>query len=787
MTRTTHRQNTRVIVMVHSHQKLVGNGVVDCSPDVTDLHTMKALKGSGGASFTLVPRQNYFNLIFPNDVVNIYIDPGDGERGFIRTFFGYVDRISRVESVGDQGQVTTDFHVTCTDFVKAIDKTDIYFNPAFAARKDLVGAFGQSQLGGGHALRTSGIVAHGTPAQFVENLLQLLLGFGEQWVMPASYNTTSSFLTTSRQKRQQRAKAMLPDDVKDQLRAAFDVEVESIGLDKDVEDMIVSKQIDVAKELGLAQGDGSVPTDLTGANPNTYTAQQAALSKLFSSKFQLQAYQTILRETQGSSPFSLLDVLSFDFIEAMTIDGFISSSSIWTNQGSLASFLYGWSNEIVNELCFDLRPVAAVGDDQCFGYGYSTESDELGINVNGTDSQKATVPGVQYVPAVVLREYPHATVEGLDLSKFYILGEPAGFQAFGPVFSMGAGGKTNRRVIYNYQTAGIDSLAPEGCTYAEGAKPQKHLDVVKIWSSDTTGSDIARSDSDIFNLFELYAASPRPEMWKYLLSEIVPIVTPVSVKRNGLRVKQLTTKFANYARDQLCHTGGSGVDNGNIRRNLVRWALLLDHWYQHNPEYLNGTINLRGMPEIRVGYRLDWVDRNESYYVEQVSHQWSIPGVLRTTVQVSRGQRNDPFLAYIPPQLARTNDEVAPGANRSADALRGTPTPFQTPERQADTQQQLNKQVGTVQQAGGGDRGEKGRLGTFFPVMDTPATSHATHYGKQGASNPFTENETDKPENIPGYAVFPGDTARDSSSLDPGRIVEDSAIPTMSSDDESLV
>lgn len=290
----THRQNTRVIIMVHSHQTLVSNGRIDCSPDAIDCQISKSIKGTGAASFTLVPRRNYLNLLFPNDVVNIYIDPGDGKRGFIRTFFGYIDRVSRTEQTGDQGQLTTNFHITCTDFMKAVEKTEIYFNPAFASRADLIGAFGQSQLGGGHALRTSGIVAHGTPAQFVENLLQLLLGFGEQWVMPASYDTTSDYLINARNARQQRAKGALPDDVKNQLRTAFNTDVESIGLDKDVEDLIVSKQIDVAKELGLVQTDkDAIEQNLTGGTANTYTAQQAALSKLFAAKFQLQAYQTL--------------------------------------------------------------------------------------------------------------------------------------------------------------------------------------------------------------------------------------------------------------------------------------------------------------------------------------------------------------------------------------------------------------------------------------------------------------------------------------------------------------
>lgn len=726
----TARYNTRVIVLVHSNQTILGQGAVDCSPDVINLQTSKTIKGSGAASFDLVPRRNYINLLFPDDVVNIYIDPGDGVTGFVRTFFGYIDRVGRTEKVGDQGQMNTAFHVTCTDFVKAIDKTEIYFNPPFGAREDILGAFGQSQIGGGHALRTSGITAYGTPSQFVENLLQLLVGFGEQWVLPSSYKTTGGFSTSARRRRQQRAKGFLPEDVKNQLYVAFNTKnLDSIGLDQTVEQQLLAQQSALNQQIANAP------------DPSVFDAQKAALSALFTAQTELETYQTMLRESQQSSSLSLIDLLAFDFIEQLCIDGFISDVSVWTNQGTLSSFLYGWSNEIVNELCFDLRPVAAgdsntdarVGDGSSNTVEYSKTEDELGINVHGTDFHRAGPAGIQYAPAVIMREYPHSVVEGLDLSSYTVLGASVGYQPFGPVFSQGIGNEKSGRVLYNYQDAGIATLAPVGCQFADG-KPQKHLDVVKIFTSDMTDSDVARSDADIFNLFELYSEAPNIEMWKFELAEILPILTPVSIRRHGMRLRTANTKFANYSRDQLCHSGGSAIDNSTTRRNLVRWALLMDHWYQHNIEYLSGTINLRGMPEIRVGYRLDWVDRHESYYVESVNHQWSFPGVMRTTVQVSRGQRNDPFPVYIPPALVGLNSAAVPAGGSLA----------------------------SVQSPGGGDRTENGRLGTFFPIMDTPATANATHLNPNAqldAGFPFPENDIDQRGNVVGFAIYPGDAA----------------------------
>jgi hypothetical protein len=109
----------------------------------------------------------------------------------------------------------------------------------------------------------------------------------------------------------------------------------------------------------------------------------------------------------------------------------------------------------------------------------------------------------------------------------------------------------------------------------------------------------------------------------------------------------------------------------------LRWALLLDHWYQHNQEYLNGSMTLRAFPEIRVGYRLDIAERHESYYVESVQNRWQYPNAMTTTVQLSRGQRNDPFPVYVYP--------ASPGFN--------------------------------------GIRGEGSRLGEFFKIVDLSATA----------------------------------------------------------------
>jgi hypothetical protein len=769
---STHRYHTRVICVVHSHVQQEGNGVVDCSGDIVQLQTSKSIKGTGGASFTLVPRKNYFNYLFPNDLVNIYIDPGDGKSGFIRTFMGYVDRVERSEHTNDQGAMETRFVVTCSDFAKAIDKTELYFNPALANRSEMsqpgLKDFANGNIGG-NALRTKGITAHGTPAQFIENLLQLLLGFGAQWQLPRSY-PASTFLQENAFHRRQRAKSRLPEQVLNSFKALFNIQgdidefLQSFTA-TELDSILAAKQVDINTQFVKSAGFTS-----------DYYAKQAQLSTVQSSQLELSAYQTILQETSDSSLRTILDLMSLDFIEALTVDGFISSQTIWANGGTLASTLYGWSNEIVNELCFDLRPVVADGDgDACFGTIYSKDDDDLGINTTGFGSMMAATQAVKYVPAVVFREYPYSVVEGLDLTNYHVDNDSnsqAGFQAFGPIFALDA--NIEGRVLYNYESVLGEgaSLTPEKCYYDPNGRPLKHLDVVTIVNTDVATSQVGRSDADIFNLYMMSSSDVLGTNWNWILNDILPILTPVSIARSGLRLRQLQTKFANYARDQLCNVGSSAVDSAAIRYNLIRWTLLIDHWYQHNHEYLSGTIQMRGRPDIRVGYRLDWVDRHESYYIEAVGHQWQYGGPLTTTLQVSRGQRNDPFPAYIPPILSKIG-----GMPNGAPTQPLTENP--TVLSESDQLLAARQQSSAVSLLGGGNRGESGRLAAYFNVRDTKATTRAVG-GKTSFSQ---ENIVDLSDNVPGPAEFPNTTPTRYTE-DVAQTLANQAIPPTGSESE---
>lgn len=651
---TTNRYRTRVVVVVHSHvtKDPKPNDYIDLSADVVELETNKTIKGVGSFSLTLVPRKNYLNVIFPNDVINIYIDPGDGKTGLTRTMFGFIDRIERTENVDrNTGAITTMFRVTGSDFAKAIEKTNVYFNPDLGLRPDVATTFGSLNLGG-NMLRTKGVRIHGTPADIVEDLLELMFGFGAQWILPKSY--PDNYVLASRSQRVQRTVKRFPTELKERLKSMGYAEgVSSAQLLNDISAFLQGKNSKFS-DLNFRSTDAA--DSLKEAD-----ASRIALQEQLSNNSSFLAYQSALKKT-GDVPVTLLDLLDTSFIESMAIDGYIQAESIWQSKGSLLSIMHANSNELVNELCFDLRPVAVGGDDNMTGkeaLGYSRTPDEIQINTNGTNTIPAQgVAGVRYVPAVVMREYPHSVAEGLDLSSHVILGtDKVGFIAMGPVFAKGAGEGENKRYYFDYSdelntTVAFKALTPIPCDFQNDAKPVKHIDVVAIRDADVFGSSLGRSDQDTYNLITLYSSNPLMQSYRYLLVEFVPTLTQVSIERHGLRVLDAQTKFASTTADPECHITGTPIDNVAVRKNIIRWSLLLDHWNQHNIEYLSGTIQLRGMPELRVGYRLDWIGRSESYYVESVSHTWKYPGEMITSVQVSRGQRNDPFPIYVPPAIA---------------------------------------------------------------------------------------------------------------------------------------
>lgn len=654
------RQQTRCKIIVFSHiDDNEFQGRINLSKDVTQCDTSKTIKGGGHASFTMVPRLNYMNYIFPNDYVYIYFDPGDG-RGFIKNFFGFVDRISRTIRVDPgTGSTTTQFQVSCSDFTKAFDKTNLYFNPFIGNREDIIGEFAGTANLGGFALRTRGLAMYGSPADLVMSLLELTCGFGGQFLLPRSLQKVlqGGFIKTARRERVKWARNRLSESVRNALVPGWE-------LGKTSEDFQKKIEAEAAKMVEDSYPD-SFPGPYSPTKVDKRKLQDEFVQQLLEQRgapkgtFSTQKWRSLTTIEAGANPQNpphLLDMIDFRFVEWEGIDGHCTSISITWEEGSLWSLANGHSNEFLNELFCDLRPVGS-------GTDYSREPDEI----DGNDG------AVSYAPCLVMREYPFSTIEGIaPPESVKVLNKSLGLIYFGAIFSKEPN-KPGRKVV---QIPAMNlGLLVEG---KGKALATKYLDVSVISITDIIQENIGRSDATHFNLLEIYSDVTSGTIYhsRYLTQEIQPITTAVGVARHGLRVRKHSSKYGRFG---MFATRG-GVDQGVNRRVLARWALMVDHWYQHEIEYLTGTITTRAFPEIRVGTRLDILERRESYYVEGVNQSWSYPQSITTTLTLSRGQRNDPFPVYVYPQ--RKGFE--------------------------------------------GVRNDKGRLADYFVQMDSSATSRAS-------------------------------------------------------------
>jgi len=961
------RYRTTCRVWVHSHQS---ESHVDISDDVVQISTSKTVKGAGQANITLLAHKNWFNLLFPNDYINIYFDINDGQ-GWTRTFFGFIDRIEEDYAVDPTGKPTTAYHVLCTDVVKAFDKTQVYFNPHVAGREDLVGdAFGAPNIGG-LALMTKGIEAHGTPTDIVQNMVLLLLGFGTQYNLPLNYPGSTTDVSAGRDAKLAFIKGRLGKTAKTAVDIAggFDKLLENIeqsaeDLAKVIKGKSNSDKKDLAKDLKLdvKQINSTNPKDVNAFAAATLSA--VVTTVLGSGKtpadrakadFALIA-QAANSLKEGGGAKTLLDIIDmFNWIENSAIDGYHAGTSIWQAQGSLLNMLRSYSNEWVNELFFDLRPVPVQAGDGSIISDYSRDMDDVGGNAPGA----GVVTGIKFIPAIVMREYPWSTIQEVDASHVTLTVDDKkslGKLRFGAIFSDGPNKPGHHQVA-------VPAIDPH--TLVSG-KPNvvahKHIDVAVIKETDIIRSTFGRSDNEHYNMFEFYSDSLGGMDMRFFVRDISPIASPIQISRHGLRVRTMNSNFARFSistttaakptpseepaveeenvdttpgvntnpvtdpvakitsgygyrpksgkyifhngidirapkgtpvycvadgtivasgpngglsrygncimvkhelggeewftfyahldtrtvavgqksqrqpnifsksvknngkfteipikgGDQIGTVGetfgrpgddvnnttrgegvfveediehlhfevsqksGSGrfaflyptrsnvpagaefaylgddtpdypssppsgaptegprsrnpvvflentlglssipttapttseldseedqeerestfvrdedekeptegsddipeglegsrivahVDGSTMRTQIARWALLQDHWFQHNLEYFSGQIDMRPAPEIRVGYRLDYLDRALSCYVEGVSHTWKFPDKLTTTLQVTRGQANNPFPVYVLPKLPgftkETESQRTAGTSRLA-------------------------------------------------------------------------------------------------------------------------
>lgn len=549
------RYRTRWKVLIKSHQY---DGTLNISDSIVNLSTSKNTKTVGNLSLALTAETNLLNKIYPNDYISAYCDRGDGQ-GWTRVFFGFIDMIEESQRVeAATGKPVTMYTLQCSDFQKAFERTEIYFNPFIAARGDFDGSFVGTPNIAGAALRSHGVRAFGSPADVVLNSTLLLLGFGSQFILPTSYNP--KVMGRIRQQRANFILSMLPTDARDSIMGMggyanyLDSVRTRLGITNDTRDIIdpSSKSAANVSDTDRRRFSNEVARSLV---PRSNINQESAIAGLDRGQ---EAYN-VLNTTVAQFPPTLLDIIDiFTFVERDAIDGYMSEITLWERQGTLMSLLKSVSNDIVNELFLDLRPVSRDGG-LVSGDDYSRELDDLA----GNDADNnGGITGITYQPALIMREYPFSTIDRIDASNVTLsvrqtgtepVGEGSTGQRplakigninFGAIFSDGPNVRGRHVVTIPTINAGSASYGSDART------ARKHLDVAVVENAEISTTRFSRSDTDHFNLFELTSESAIfGESSRYFFQDLLPIITPTHIVRHGLRTRRVTTRFARLSLD----------------------------------------------------------------------------------------------------------------------------------------------------------------------------------------------------------------------------------------------
>lgn len=551
--------HTSAKVLVHSHNRAEAYNLSD---DVWSIQTGKNIKGVGQANIALVPRINFLNYLGPNDYVNIYFNKYDG-RGWVRTFFGLIDRIEEDYSVSEQGEPTTTYHLICSDFAKIFDTTEYYTNPSLHTHDNFV----NSSIGNllpKLAIRTQGLLLQGGPADMVSQIIFTFLGFSQQFTLPESYVsaiTNSSVLDENRGLRLQQAEAVMNAS---QIQGLGEGGVQGLlnnaqnqtqrqlqGLDEPVsassDRTTLLRQVSEALEVDIDQVDSLRAQNpqafnrlLTDANISQELHSLDGSSGASDVGTMTRSIGTILRGASPALSPTVLDLMNVGtFIERATIDGFTFNSAIPNYHGNITNLLRQHSHDIVNELFFDLRAVSDDPSGMAEGAQWSVDPDELGGNVDASGNA-----GVRYVPSVIMRENPFSTIDAVDASgvTLGLRGPNNELLQYG-LFPIGAiySNKPNvpgRHIIDFPNINAVDKMQ------GRSNPGKRHLDVATISSADIVKTTFGRSDTDHVNLTGLISHSFMGQSAQQYMKDLSPTVSPIHVQRHGLRVRILTTRFA---------------------------------------------------------------------------------------------------------------------------------------------------------------------------------------------------------------------------------------------------
>jgi hypothetical protein len=146
-----------------------------------------------------------------------------------------------------------------------------------------------------------------------------------------------------------------------------------------------------------------------------------------------------------------------------------------------------------------------------------------------------------------------------------------------------------------------------------------------------TGMTLARGGAERFNAFFVAPQVSQELTGAGAIDLLAPLWSPDDIRRHGLRRFDIQTKYVSTKAELLIMS--------KAQREIVR------DWYCMNPYLLHGSVALgRGFPQIHVGQRLivpsgdpKKPEKDRSFYIEGVSHNWTFGSSTKTNLDVTRG------------------------------------------------------------------------------------------------------------------------------------------------------
>ena len=178
----------------------------------------------------------------------------------------------------------------------------------------------------------------------------------------------------------------------------------------------------------------------------------------------------------------------------------------------------------------------------------------------------------------------------------------------------------------------------------------------KIADIDVVTPLIGRSDVETYTLYSVGCKTWISAFDQTATLGYAPLWYKPYKDKYGIKRLHVVSMYAMY----------SGEDDIEVAGDVTReYTVDLYNWNIKNNSMYNGNIIVRGSNRFKIGTRLDYADEGLEFYVEGVSHDFSMYGSFITQLSVTRGlpkeQRFaspwDSYTAFVPEEIGMSNME----------------------------------------------------------------------------------------------------------------------------------